>query len=335
MFHRFRRLSTRAFIRFYCPDFAKIAIQPRFASSKLYQHFRFLSFQLVVQLAGVLARQSLIDALRVVSNSFWNLTDSSVSVEQQTHPPKSDSTASSRQELNRSRQELNRSRQELNRSRQELNRSRQELNRSRQELNRSRQELNRSRQELNRSRQELNRSRQELNRSRQELNRSRQELNRSRQELNRSRQELPPKSDSTASSRQELNRSRQELNRSRQELNRSVYRPYRALARLLPWPPQHPLVLSPEEFVDLCNESYPDIRKPQNDESFVIDMVDGIDDEPMVIDLTEDSWSKISANDGAQGGDLFQGISNYVVVGGSRCPVYNYHGVDFIDLTSL
>ncbi|KJZ70800.1 hypothetical protein HIM_09813 [Hirsutella minnesotensis 3608] len=93
--------------------------------------------------------------------------------------------------------------------------------------------------------------------------------------------------------------------------------------------------LSPEEFVDLCNESYPDVCKPQNDESFVIDMVDGIDDEPMVIDLTEDSWSEISANDGAQGGYLFQGISDYVIVGGSRCPVYNCQGVDYIDLTSV
>ncbi|KJZ69270.1 hypothetical protein HIM_11329 [Hirsutella minnesotensis 3608] len=93
--------------------------------------------------------------------------------------------------------------------------------------------------------------------------------------------------------------------------------------------------LSAEEFVDLCNESYPDVFKLQNDESFVIDMVDGIDDEPMVIDLTEDSWSEISANDGAQGEDLFQGISDYVVVGERRCPVYNYHGVDFIDLASL
>ncbi|KJZ70483.1 hypothetical protein HIM_10112 [Hirsutella minnesotensis 3608] len=92
--------------------------------------------------------------------------------------------------------------------------------------------------------------------------------------------------------------------------------------------------LSPEEFVDLCNESYQDICAPQNDESFVIDMVNGTDDEPMVIDLTEDSWSEISANDGAQR-DLVQGISDYVVVGGSRCPVYNYHGVDFVDLTPL
>ncbi|KJZ70033.1 hypothetical protein HIM_10584 [Hirsutella minnesotensis 3608] len=94
--------------------------------------------------------------------------------------------------------------------------------------------------------------------------------------------------------------------------------------------------LSPEEFVDLCDESYPSFGNP-HDEFPVVDLIDGIDtaDGPMVIDLTGDSRSEVSANEEDQRENQFQVISDYVVVGGSRCPVYDCHGVDFIDLTSL
>ncbi|KJZ77304.1 hypothetical protein HIM_03028 [Hirsutella minnesotensis 3608] len=93
--------------------------------------------------------------------------------------------------------------------------------------------------------------------------------------------------------------------------------------------------LSLEEFSDLCDENYPDTNNTQGDRSFVVDVTDGLEDEPMVIDLTEDSWSEISTNDDAHGRNFFQGDADYIVVGGRLCPVYNHDGVVFIDLTTL
>ncbi|KJZ69871.1 hypothetical protein HIM_10745 [Hirsutella minnesotensis 3608] len=93
--------------------------------------------------------------------------------------------------------------------------------------------------------------------------------------------------------------------------------------------------LSPEEFSDLCDENYPDMSNTQDDGSFVIDMTDDLEDEPTIINLTEESWSEVSVNDDAHGRNFFQGDADYIVVGGHLCPVYNHDGVDFIDLTTL
>ncbi|KJZ70700.1 hypothetical protein HIM_09924 [Hirsutella minnesotensis 3608] len=93
--------------------------------------------------------------------------------------------------------------------------------------------------------------------------------------------------------------------------------------------------LSPAGFMDLCDES-PDFGNPYDDELSFIDLTDETDDdELMVIDLTEDSWSNTSANEESRGENPIQVISDFVIVGESLCPVYKYHGVDFIDLTLL